>query len=151
MLDPFVLADICGGSPAHYRDAEQITQLYQLDPNRAELELILIDVESDSGKSIGDRVLSGENTLPRSVIAMVFKEWSRRGEYEKIHNAFIAAGRAEGVEYTNDSLAEKARAKGLDEYSVCEQAAILEFEDGYPRWRAELIALGEDARIDDAV
>ena len=45
------------------------------------------------------------------------------------------------MEYRNDRLAKMARSRGLDEYLVCEVAAILEFDYGYERIMASTMAL----------
>ena len=47
------------------------------------------------------------------------------------------------MEFRSNSLADRARSKGLNPEDVMERAAIMEIEGGLPRWKAERYALGE--------
>jgi hypothetical protein len=47
------------------------------------------------------------------------------------------------MERRSNSLADRARLKGLDPEEVMERAAIMEIDGGLPRWKAERYALEE--------
>ena len=53
------------------------------------------------------------------------------------------------MDFRSNSLADRARSKGLNPEDVMERAAIMEIEGGLPRWKAERYALGEWKPTDD--